>query len=209
MLPATIVSIIIALLLAAFFTVNAYNVFIIGKRRNGGSYAEVERPTSPIMALTTSCTLIFFLEALLLVFKGFFGMNLGILEYFQLKFPFDSTLQIIGLGIMGCGFLIFIWSVIARGKYSVSWAMPKDQVLVTWGPFHHVRHPSYLGYSLMFIGLPLVVLNPVALVPLLGIPGYILAAEREEELLMERFGKAYEEYKAKTGGFLPRFRTGE
>jgi protein-S-isoprenylcysteine O-methyltransferase Ste14 len=105
---------------------------------------------------------------------------------------------------MALGFLLFIWSVVARGRYSLSWAMPRDHALVTWGPYRYIRHPSYMGYFLMFLSLPLIMLNPVALLPLTGIPGYLSVARREEELLIQRFGEEYRDYMDRTGGFLPR-----
>ncbi len=105
---------------------------------------------------------------------------------------------------MGSGFFLFQWSVVARGMYSVSWAMGEDHRLVTWGPYRYVRHPSYLGYFLMFVGLLLTWLNPVALMPLMAIPGYVKVAATEEELLVMRFGEEYLKYQKAVGRFLPR-----
>lgn len=102
-----------------------------------------------------------------------------------------------------------MWSVVARGRYSVAWEMPEDQQLVTGGPYRYVRHPSYLGYSLMFSGLFLVWLNLIALAPMVGIPGYVALAKPEEELLMSRFGQRYREYMRSTGRFIPRIGRGK
>lgn len=79
-------------------------------------------------------------------------------------------------------------------------------VLVTWGPFRYVRHPSYLGYFLMFFGLFFLLLNLVALVPLLAIPGYIRLTTYEEQLLIARFGNEYVEYQKTTGRFVPKMK---
>jgi protein-S-isoprenylcysteine O-methyltransferase Ste14 len=38
----------------------------------------------------------------------------------------------------------------------------------------------------------------------MGIPGYVRIAQREEKMLVLRFGDAYLEYQRKTGGFFPR-----
>jgi protein-S-isoprenylcysteine O-methyltransferase Ste14 len=56
----------------------------------------------------------------------------------------------------------------------------------------------------MFVGLFLTWFNLLAAIPLLGIPGYVRIAKREEEMLELRFGNAYTEYQRKTGRFLPR-----
>ena len=102
--------------------------------------------------------------------------------------------------------LFFACSVVARGRYAVSWGMTETHRLFTWGPYRHVRHPSYLGYFLMFFGLFLVWLNAIALIPLVAIPFYVRVSEKEEVLLVHRFGEEYLRYREATGLFLPRLR---
>jgi methanethiol S-methyltransferase len=101
------------------------------------------------------------------------------------------------------GSVLFMWSVLARGRYSVSWSMPIDQKLVTCGPYRYIRHPSYTSYFLMFLGLFLVWFNLLALILFLGIPGYVRVSQREERMLVLRFGEAYVDYQKKTDRFLP------
>jgi len=56
----------------------------------------------------------------------------------------------------------------------------------------------------MFIGFALLWHNALALFPLIAIPGYVLIAGREEEMLVARFGEAYVQYQKRVGRFLPR-----
>ena len=104
------------------------------------------------------------------------------------------------------GYFLYIWSVLARGQYATSWAMPEDQKLVTWGPYRYVRHPSYLAYFILFIGLFLILLNLIALVPLIAVPGYVHIATVEEELLIRRFGEEYIAYRDATGKIFPKIK---
>jgi protein-S-isoprenylcysteine O-methyltransferase Ste14 len=67
-----------------------------------------------------------------------------------------------------------------------------------------VRHPSYLAYFILFTGLFLTLLNIVAIIPLLAIPGYVRITAIEEELLTRRFGDAYKQYQQETGKFWPK-----
>ncbi|MCK5022506.1 MAG: isoprenylcysteine carboxylmethyltransferase family protein, partial [Candidatus Pacebacteria bacterium] len=79
--------------------------------------------------------------------------------------------------------------------------------LVTWGAFRYVRHPSYVGYFLMFAGFVLLLRNPMALLPLVAVPGYVGLAVFEEQLLVEEFGDSYVKYQKRTGRFIPKLRS--
>lgn len=82
--------------------------------------------------------------------------------------------------------------------------MPENHKLVTWGPYRYVRHPAYLAYFILFIGLPLTLLNLIAIIPLIAVPGYIRIANIEEALLTKRFGNEYQRYQQATGKFFPK-----
>lgn len=106
--------------------------------------------------------------------------------------------------VMVLGYAIFIWSVIARGRYATSWQMPTDHKLVDWGPYRYARHPSYLGYFLMFMGFVLLWQNVLAIIPLVAIPAYVVITRREEEMLVAKFGKQYMQYQNNVGRFVPK-----
>ncbi|UCD44028.1 MAG: isoprenylcysteine carboxylmethyltransferase family protein [Candidatus Bathyarchaeota archaeon] len=207
MLPATTTAVVLTLYLFVFFSINAQNIIRgIRLRKGNRSYAEVESPQGAAMALTGLGTLAFYMETIGFIYLCLAGGSYYIhSSLLQLHLPHESLLQVLGLTIVGVGVGVFLWSVTSRGRYSVSWSMPEDHRLVTWGPYRHVRHPSYLGYCLMFLGHALVHLNVIALLPLIAIPGYVTLSAKEEELLIERFGEEYLGYMETTGGFLPRF----
>lgn len=125
---------------------------------------------------------------------------------FRIGFQHDSIVQIIGLTLLTSGYVLFWLSIIARGQYAVSWDMPDGHRLVTCGPYRYVRHPSYLAYSLMFLGFVLAWLNLLAVPSLISIPGYYLMTGIEEKILIERFGDEYRTYQEKTGRLFPRLR---
>ena len=161
---------------------------------------EIEKPLPFPLMLAGIGTGAFFLESCVYVVLEF-GSYFGSFAYFDFDFV---QLTLFGLFVMIIGYAIFIWSVIARGRYATSWQMPSDHVLVDWGPYRYVRHPSYLGYFLMFLGFALLWHNALALFPLIAIPGYVLIARREEEMLLARFREAYVQYQKRVGCFLPR-----
>lgn len=194
--------------LVVFYAVNLANLQRSRSRERGSiQEAEVEHPNGLVFGLVALGTLLFFAESglyVLLVFLNRQSLLTG--SMLQLRFPYDSLVQLCGLFMTGSGYFLFIWSVLARGRYSTSWEMHENHRLVTWGPYRYMRHPSYVAYFILFVGQFLTLLNLVALVPLLAIPGYTGIAEKEEELLTRRFGEAYTQYQQNTGAFLPKLK---
>ncbi len=85
-------------------------------------YAEVKRPSGFIVSLAAVGTVVYFLEVLLHLFLTFIGLTYALHDFpFHFKFPFILHVQIIGLVLTSAGYLLFIWSVIVRGRCAVSW----------------------------------------------------------------------------------------
>ena len=196
--------------LVVFFSLNLFNFLRTSSERvlRKDAHAEVERPSGFLSVLAAFGTLFFFLESLAYPFLVATGLH-QIVEGFPLQIRFEHVvwIQVVGVLLESFGYTLFLWSVLERGRYATSWEMREDHKLVTWGPYRYVRHPSYLGYFLMFFGLFFVLLNLLALIPIIAIPGYIGLTFYEERLLTTRFGDAYREYQKKTGRFLPRIGT--
>lgn len=206
MLPDLAIAVFLAFCLTIFFGINLYNLKKSSASKKGIKYkAEVERPSGLIFVLAALGTVNFFLEPALYIILVFTGLHAVISNSFlQLQFSFDLWVQLAGILVTAFGYALFVWSVLARGRYATSWEMPENQKLVTWGPYSCVRHPSYLAYFILFIGLFLTLLNLMAAIPFIAIPGYIRIATIEEELLTKRFGEAYLEYQRTTGKFFPK-----
>lgn len=206
MLPEIVSASFTLVCLTIFSAVNLHNIFKFKRgRANTKVYAEISRPKSVMLLLAAFGTLLFFLESLLFSLLSFVGFASALHVFpLQLRFPYDSYVQMVGLALTASGYFLFIWSVVTRGKYSVAWEMPENHRLVTWGPYRCVRHPSYLGYFLMFCGLFFIWLNLMAILPLVAVPGYVQVTVEEEELLIRRFGEEYTRYQKKTGRFFPK-----
>lgn len=102
---------------------------------------------------------------------------------------------------------LFLSSVEAARRVPLARAMVDDPMpasLVTTGPFSLIRHPLYLSYTMAWLAAPIATHGPVAgLFTVVAIAIYVIAARREEQLLEERFGEAYREYRTTTGYVLP------
>jgi len=77
--------------------------------------------------------------------------------------------------------------------------------LVTAGPYRRVRHPIYLGLSLVAMGNALAFSNwPAALMVLGGVvPTFAWRAHAEEAVLSETFGERYKRYQSRTKLIIP------
>lgn len=207
MLAEDVVASFLFVCLGSFFSVNLYNILKFHKDdEDHQPHAEVGPPSTAIVYLAGFGTFVYFAEALfysLIVLTNWISLqNAFSLRYGSAFIPYARS---IGVILTGTGYTLFIWSVIARGGYATSWAMKDSHRLVTWGPYRYVRHPSYLGYFLMFIGLFALWPDALTIVPLLAIPGYNRITIDEERLLEQRFGTEYTEYKKRTGRFIPAF----
>jgi protein-S-isoprenylcysteine O-methyltransferase Ste14 len=209
MFSETIAASTLLICLGAFAATNLHNILIVHRRRKDEqSYAEIGRPSGVAVGMAALATFALSLETILYIFLALSGLANP--NSIPLGFGFELLpyVQSIGLALAVMGYLISIWSVIVRGVYAASWGMKRDHKLITWGPYRYVRHPSYLGYILMFISMPLVWPNLLAFLPIAGIPGYYVVTIREEELLTRRFGTEYIAYQKRTGRLFPRFSRG-
>jgi protein-S-isoprenylcysteine O-methyltransferase Ste14 len=207
MLMETIIGTFLLICLALFFSINLHNILRLHKPGNDTAepQAEAERPSGFTVGIAAFGTFFYFAETLtypLLAFTNIPSSPTTFPLSYQLQFT--PYLQAIGIVATALGYFLFIWSVITRGKYATSWTMRKNHKLITTGPYKHARHPSYLGYFLMFLGLAALWPNLLTLIPLAAIPGYIKVTNQEEKLLQQHFGNEYVDYQKKTGRFIPK-----
>lgn len=101
-----------------------------------------------------------------------------------------------GLGLMIGGMLLIIlgWWQIHRG----------GDKLVTTGLYAHMRHPQYLGFLSMTLGMLVQWLTAPGLImwPLLA-AAYVRAAREEEAELEREFGKKYAGYRGRVPFMVP------
>lgn len=110
------------------------------------------------------------------------------------SFVFPASQVIIGIGML---LVIFGWKEIYEGKGK----------LVTTGIYRYIRHPQYVGFLLITLGLNVWWLTfiTLALWPVVIIVYYKLA-KTEEKDAEEKFGEEYLKYKRRVPGWIPRIR---
>ncbi len=125
------------------------------------------------------------------------------------KFPRADqlpSLEYIGIAIVIFGFIIRYTAIIQLKKaFTVDVAIAKNHQLKMDGLYKKLRHPSYLGLLLEFLGFSML-FNSWVSIFVINIPILIIMAYRmhvEEKFLLEAFGDDYRNYMRKTKRILP------
>ena len=123
-----------------------------------------------------------------------------------LALPHQRSFVFAGVVLFVVGLLLRWWAIITLGRFfTVDVTIEKDHELVERGPFRVVRHPSYTGVLLAFVGLALTLGNWAALLVILLPIGaaFIHRMNVEENALSAALGTQYTDYMRRTKRLVP------
>ena len=127
------------------------------------------------------------------------------LKWANLSFPI--WLRWAGVVIALLGFALLQWSqVTLSNSWSDTPRMMKEQILITSGPYHSIRHPIYTAFILILSSTLFISSNWLIGVCWAGMT-ILETASRirfEESLMVEYFGDQYREYMKQTGRLFPK-----
>jgi protein-S-isoprenylcysteine O-methyltransferase Ste14 len=137
---------------------------------------------------------------------GLFLIALGVFSIDRQVF-FALPLAIAGSAVAVAGMAVVLkaraelgaaWSLVAKGDENTG--------LVTTGLYRSVRHPIYLGLSILAAGQALAFGSWPAMLVVLGgvVPTFVWRARQEERHLGEVFGERYAAYQQRTAIISPR-----
>lgn len=112
----------------------------------------------------------------------------------------------LGIALMLAGFAFRHYAIHVLGKFFThTVATRPGQYVVDTGPYRLIRHPSYSGSLLTFVGLGLAMGNWASLVLLLlgACIGYAYRVRIEEQALCADLGQPYRDYMQRTRRFVP------
>lgn len=164
----------------------------LSKRRVGGGGPDRDRLTLPLLWLVIGLSIWAAFELRARVPAG------------QLPFPLPFYLA--GLTLFGVGLIVRWAAIIYLGRFfTVNVSIAEDHKLITTGPYRFVRHPSYTGSLLIFIGYGLCMLNGYSFVALLApiSAAFVWRIHVEEAALRAAFGDRYKSYAVKTRRIIP------
>jgi protein-S-isoprenylcysteine O-methyltransferase Ste14 len=141
------------------------------------------------------------------VLLGVGGGFLLALDWHPGAIPFARwPIFIVGLVLMCAGIGVRQWSVALLGEFfTVDVRVHPDQVVVERGPYRWVRHPSYTGMVITFVGIGVALGNWAALIALAVVPtvGLVARIRVEERALMEGIGEPYRRFAASRARLIP------
>jgi len=111
-----------------------------------------------------------------------------------------------GIFLMLLGVALRQWAIAVLGRFfSLNVQVVEDHQVVDKGPYRLVRHPSYTGLLITFIGISLAVQSLGALLVLLAVFtvsfGYRIRVE--EKTLLSELGESYASYMKRTKRLIP------
>ncbi|MBI4769140.1 MAG: isoprenylcysteine carboxylmethyltransferase family protein, partial [Chloroflexi bacterium] len=109
------------------------------------------------------------------------------------------------------GIALYLWGYRALGDMfglssGFGAALYQGHRLIERGPYRIVRHPMHLGVILAAWGALLIFWTRAMLLFAPAVLGVVVRARREDQLLVREFGAAWQEYRERVPGWIPRLR---
>jgi protein-S-isoprenylcysteine O-methyltransferase len=146
--------------------------------------------------------------ALSIVAGGFVARSAFLRDHglWMFELPHGPAVSAAAVVLFAAGLILRWWAIVTLGRFfTVDVTIEKDHELVERGPFRWVRHPSYTGVLLAFLGWALTLRNWAAIAVVL-VPIFVALVRRmnvEEEALRGALGERYERYIKRTKRLVP------
>ena len=122
------------------------------------------------------------------------------------ELPSGKGVAVAAVVLFAAGLILRWWAIVTLGRFfTVDVTIERDHELVERGPFRWVRHPSYTGVLLAFVGWAVTLWNWVAMAVVL-VPIFVAFVRRmnvEEDALSRALGERYVEYMKRTKRLIP------
>ena len=126
--------------------------------------------------------------------------------YFKGNESENMTATIAGFILLWSGIFLRNYSIKLLGKhFTPTVQLQKDHTLITTGPYNIIRHPSYTGALLSFVGIAIFLNSLIGAVFCIFamMLAYVVRISAEEKALVSLFGDVYRNYQHKTKRLIP------
>jgi protein-S-isoprenylcysteine O-methyltransferase len=177
-------------LLGAIYVLS--ELWLILTRRSGARATARDRKTLPVLWIVIAISMIIGSQA-----------NQWIPSA---AMPHPHILRAIGFGLFVAGLALRWYAIGYLGKFfTVNVAVHSEHQLIEAGPYRFVRHPSYTGALIVFLGLSLSMANWASFA-IIMIPislAFLLRIHVEERALAHAMGERYRSYQRRTKRLIP------
>jgi protein-S-isoprenylcysteine O-methyltransferase len=120
--------------------------------------------------------------------------------------PHRRAIHLIGLSLFVGGIILRWYSIVRLGRFfTVDVSIAREHRLIDSGPYRFIRHPSYTGALIAFLGFGLSLGNWLSILlvtlPILG--AFLCRIQIEESVLLESLGDDYRAYIRRTKRLIP------
>jgi protein-S-isoprenylcysteine O-methyltransferase len=118
----------------------------------------------------------------------------------------SASVQIAGLVVLGIGIAVRSTAVAQLGRFHTpNVAIREDHQLKVTGLYRLVRHPSYLGALIAYLGFSLALGNWLSVAVIMGAMSalYLYRIHEEDAAMLAAFGDAYRAYCVRTRRLIP------
>ncbi|MFQ6135327.1 MAG: methyltransferase family protein [Nitrososphaerales archaeon] len=128
----------------------------------------------------------------------FYGLDIWLSSPRLLSYPLNLS----GIVFIILGVSLSSWC------FRVAFALPKEPILVTRGPWAHTRHPIYLAGLLVNLGVAMMIGTALLVLEFIGyaLLEILFDTPREEKTLRKSFPEEYEEYSKRVPSWIPRIK---
>jgi protein-S-isoprenylcysteine O-methyltransferase Ste14 len=136
------------------------------------------------------------------------AISLGVLASIFLNVPISNWIfvQYFGLLLIIAGMILRFISILTLGNlFTVDVTIRDNHKIKKDGVYGIIRHPSYTGSILSFIGFGISLNNWISLIviTILIVMAMLYRIKIEEKLLIDQFGNEYLDYSKKTYRLIP------
>ena len=180
--------------IGAFFFLSELGLSLF-KRMRGAAGKKDDRGSMRVIWIVVLCTVVATFAARWLLPQA------------SLASPTSNTwLFPLGFAVFVVGALVRWYSIFYLGRFfTVDVAVTEGHRVVDSGPYRLVRHPSYLGILLEFLGVGICMTNAVSLVTAIVPPllAFMHRIRIEETVLSDSLGESYRQYIKRTKRMVP------
>jgi protein-S-isoprenylcysteine O-methyltransferase Ste14 len=118
---------------------------------------------------------------------------------------FETAVELTGVALILAGLAFSFWGIVTFHRMKTAIFPNRDASrLVIAGPYQWTRNPMYLGMSVAYVGLCLLLSAgwPLPILPLVLLTVRRLVIDREERYLSAAFGEEYRAYQRRVGRWL-------